>query len=101
MVNPDKLSILESQKVIQLLGRFKVDVSGLVVNRVLPTDLDDGRSGDFFRARRAQEETYLQEIDEVFARFPRVVVPLLRHDVHGVASLRQVGAVLSQGWRSA
>ena len=101
VVNPDKLSILESQKVIQLLGRFKVDVSGLVVNRVLPTDLDDGRSGDFFRARRAQEETYLQEIDEVFARFPRVVVPLLRHDVHGVASLRQVGAVLSQGWRSA
>ncbi len=101
VVNPDKLSILESQKVIQLLSRFKVDVSGLVVNRVLPTDLDDGRSGDFFRARRAQEETYLQEIDEVFARFPRVVVPLLRHDVHGVASLRQVGAVLSQGWRSA
>ncbi len=98
VVNPDKLSILESQKVIQLLSRFKVDVSGLVVNRVLPTDLDDGRSGDFFRARRAQEETYLQEIDEVFARFPRVVVPLLRHDVHGVASLRQVGAVLSQGW---
>ena len=101
VVNPDKLSILESQKVIQLLSRFKVDVSGLVVNRVLPADLDDGRSGDFFRARRAQEETYLQEIDEVFARFPRVVVPLLRHDVHGVASLREVGAVLSQGWRTA
>ena len=100
VVNPDKLSILESQKVIQLLSRFKVDVSGLVVNRVLPADLDDGRSGDFLRARRAQEETYLQEIDEVFARFPRVVVPLLRHDVHGVASLRQVGAVLSQGWRT-
>lgn len=101
VVNPDKLSILESQKVIQLLSRFKVDVSGLVVNRVLPADLDDGRSGDFFRARRAQEETYLQEIDEVFARFPRVVVPLLRHDVHGVASLREVGAVLSQGWHTA
>ncbi len=101
VVNPDKLSILESQKVVQLLGRFKVDVSGLVVNRVLPGDADlgDGGSGDFLRARRSQEATYLQEIEEVFARFPRVVVPLLRHDVHGVTSLRQVGAVLSEGWR--
>ena len=100
VVNPDKLSILESQKVIQLLGRFKVDVSGLVVNRVLPADVDEAGGGDFLRARRAQEGTYLKEIEEVFARFPRVVVPLLRRDVHGVASLRQVGAVLSKGWHA-
>ena len=101
VVNPDKLSILESQRVVRLLGRFHISVCGLVVNRVLPADCEEGQASDFLRARREQDKTYLQEIDEVFSGYPRVVVPLLRHDVHGVASLREVGALLAGEWSGA
>lgn len=94
VVNPDKLSILESRRVTDVLARFDVSVSGVVVNRVLPTEA----GGEFFEARREQEQAYLQEIDDVFGRLPRVVVPLLEHDVHGVAALHKVGELIAQRW---
>ena len=43
VVNPDKLSILESRRVVELLLRLHIDVTSIVVNRVLPSDLDEGR----------------------------------------------------------
>ena len=98
VVNPDKLSILESRKVIDLLSRFKLAVTALVVNRVLPDEA--AVAGTFFDARRDQERAYLHEIDETFSDLPRVVIPLLRHDVHGLDSLRQVGQHLALGFAS-
>lgn len=98
VLNPDKLSILESRKVVDLLRRFQIDVRSIVVNRVLPPDVDVGAPGDFLDARRQQEQSYLQEISKVFAQFARVVVPLLRHDVHGIKSIREIGRALAKDW---
>lgn len=97
VVNPDRLSILESQKVHDVLVRFNVPISAVVVNRVL----SDDASGDFVNRRREQEIVYRQEIDRRFQKLPRFVVPLLPHDVHGVEAIRQVsrrlGGVLDSG----
>jgi len=96
VVNPDKLSILESRKIVGLLGRFNMRVSAIVVNRVLPDDVAAG--GAFFAARYEQEQTYRREIATVFSPFPQVVVPLLDRDVHGLESLREVGQKLAGRW---
>jgi len=96
VLNPDKLSILESRKVVDLLARFKLDVSALIVNRVLPADVD--ASGSFFVARRTQEQAYLREIEQLFPALPRVIVPLLDHDVHGLDSLQKIGRHLAAAW---
>ena len=92
VVNPDRLSILESRRVVDTLARFDLLVSSLVVNRVLPDTAD--AAGPFVDARRAQERAYLREIDEVFPTLPRTVIPLRPDDVHGVDALRAVGAQL-------
>ena len=92
VVNTDKLSILESRKVATLLNRFNVGVWGVVVNRVIPDTADGG----FLVARREHDRKYLREIDQTFADVPRLVVPLLEQDVHGVHSLRQVGALMER-----
>ena len=98
VVNPDKLSILESRKVVDLLARFNLPVTALVVNRVLADDAD--ATGSFFDARREQEHAYLREIDQVFSDLPRVIVPLFDHDVYGLATLREVGRHLARGFDS-
>ncbi len=92
VVNPDRLSILESRRVVDTLARFDLPVSALVVNRVLPDTAD--ASGAFVDARRAQERAYLREIEEVFPALPRTVVPLRPDDVHGLDALRAIGAQL-------
>lgn len=90
VLNPDKLSILESTKALHLLGRFNVPVAAIIVNRNLPEDA----GGDFLRARRLQEQTYREEIDREFGRWPRVCLPLLPHDVYGTDTLRQIAKLL-------
>ena len=92
VVNPDRLSILESRRVADTLARFDLPVSALVVNRVLPDGAD--ATGAFVDARRAQERASLREIEEVFPALPRTVVPLRPDDVRGLDALRAVGARL-------
>ena len=52
--------------------------------------------GGFTRAIGAQEAEYLAEIDRDFDPVPRVYLPLLPHDVHGPATLRDIGEALMQ-----
>jgi hypothetical protein len=56
--------------------------------------LPDNLDGDFYLARKAQESTYLDEIDRRFRRVPRVRVRLLPRDVYGLDSLSLVSEQL-------
>jgi arsenite-transporting ATPase len=87
---PERLAIEETARAAELLADTGVDVGGLVVNRILPDVVD----GDFLRSRKAQERTYLEEIERRFKRLPRVHVHQLPRDVYGMASLDAVSRQL-------
>ncbi len=80
---PERLVIDETARAAELLGDAGIDLGGLVVNRVLPDDLE----GEFFLSRKAQERTYLDEIERRFRRFARVIVRQLPRDVYGTQPL--------------
>ncbi len=80
---PERLAIEETFRAAALLEDTGIDVSGLVVNRVLPDNLE----GAFYLSRKAQEETYLAEIDRRFKRLKRVRIRQLPRDVYGLQSL--------------
>jgi arsenite-transporting ATPase len=90
VINAERLPILESKKTLDILRTFNVPVAGMIVNRLLPPDAE----GDFLRERRLQEDKYLDEIDRTFSELQRVHLHLLPHDVHGIATLRTIGASL-------
>ena len=90
VMNPDKLSILESRKALDTLARVQVPVAAVIVNRVLPAEA----GGAFLEARRRQEAPYIEEIEREFASLPRSLLPLLPGDVHGLAGLRRIAAFL-------
>lgn len=91
VLNPDRLSILESRKALDSLERARVPVATVIVNRVLPDEAD----GAFVEARRRQEAAYLQAIDREFGHLPRTVLPLMPGDVHGLEALRRIGRLLA------
>jgi arsenite-transporting ATPase len=92
VLTPEKLPILESRKVRDLLSQHKVHVAAILVNRVLPADAE----GAFLATRRKQEERYLQEIDRTFSPLPRIRLPLQEQDIHGPAALRRFGRLLME-----
>jgi len=80
---PERLAIEETARTAELLSATGMDVGALIVNRVLPDELE----GEFYRARKAQEALYLKEITRRFTRVRRTDVRQLPHDVYGLASL--------------
>ena len=86
MTIPERLAIEETARAAAMLGDTGIDVAALIVNRVLPDEVE----GEFFRSRKAQEAQYLQEITRRFARTPRVDVRQLPRDVYGLAALNVV-----------
>jgi arsenite-transporting ATPase len=88
---PERLAIEETFRAAELFAETGVDLGGLLVNRVLPENLD----GEFYRARKAQEAIYLEEIDRRFKRLPRVRIEQLAQDVYGIAALGRVSDQLT------
>lgn len=87
---PERLPIEETSRALETIRAGHLHVGGLVVNRVLPPDLE----GDFYRARRAQEAVYREEIDRRFADVARTVVPQFASDIHGLADLARIAEEL-------
>jgi arsenite-transporting ATPase len=90
---PERIVIDETSRAAELLTEAGIDLGGLIVNRVLPDNLQ----GEFYLSRKAQERTYLDEIERRFRRFPRVVVRQLARDVYGTDPLAQVSEQLVGG----
>jgi arsenite-transporting ATPase len=65
-------------------------VAAVIVNRVLPADVEGG----FLARRREREARYLEEIDRDLSAYPRMRVPLFDSDIQGVEGLRRVVSAL-------
>lgn len=90
VVIPERLPILETRRAVDALERYRIPVTGLVVNRVLPADAD----GEFLARRREREAGYLAMIEAELGGLERWAVPLREEDVVGVDALRTVGQAL-------
>ena len=92
VLNAERLPIEETARALAQLDEAGVRVGALIVNRVLPASSID----PFLIARQAQERVYLDEIDSRFADVPRLRVPQLPRDVHGIETLQTIAAALYQ-----
>jgi arsenite/tail-anchored protein-transporting ATPase len=89
VVVPERLPILESRRAVETLRRYRIPVTGAIINRVLPDHAD----GQFLARRRQRESRYLAEIDAAFPDLPRPRIELREEDVTGIEALRGLGAV--------
>jgi arsenite/tail-anchored protein-transporting ATPase len=90
VIIPERLPILETRRAVETLRRYRIPVTGVIVNRLLP----DAADGDFLARRRQREARYLAEIDDAFDDLPRPRVELREEDVTGVAALRGLAAAI-------
>src|SRR5699024_3666548 len=72
VVNPERLSILETKKAVELLDDYHLHVETIIVNKVLPVDVE----GDFFSQRKTHEKRYLDMIKDTFSHQELIYVPL-------------------------
>jgi arsenite-transporting ATPase len=68
VLNPDELSLNETERAVEAMTESGLSVRGLVANRLTPSpdDDEDGRGARYLRERVATEETRLRRVREEF-----------------------------------
>ncbi len=86
---PERLPIEETSRTLHTLTENRIEVGGLIVNRVLP----DLAEGDFLRARLEQQSEYLSEIT---TRFQDQRVMQIEQDAHDITRREQLNGIAKQ-----
>jgi len=94
VVVPEEMIIVDTVKAAELFARFKVPISGYVVNRVLPEDLKSQEIPAYLRHRLDMQGRYLAKIDDTFGQQVLTHVPELERDITGLTMISRVADYL-------
>jgi len=89
---PEFLSMYETDRLIQELTKYKIDIHNIVVNQVLFPN-DECR---MCVARHKMQKKYLEQILEMYEDFHITVMPLQEEEVRGEEKLKNFGKLLLQ-----
>jgi arsenite-transporting ATPase len=92
VLNPERLPIEETERLVRDLREMGIGVSFLIVNKVLPPNPRD----EFLKRRKEQERVYLEEIRERFGDFKIIMLPMREKDIEGRDALEELSLELGR-----
>ena len=90
VTNPERMVLRETQRAFVYFSLHGLTVDGVIVNRVLPSQVTDA----YFQEWRTSQAKVLEEIDGYFAPVPVKRVPLFTHEVLGRERLEELARSL-------
>jgi arsenite-transporting ATPase len=93
---PEEMIIQDTQKAAELFSKFKVPLSGYIVNRVLPASLGQEHIPEYLRHRLEMQGKYLAKIKDTFGAQVLTQVPELERDVTGLNMISRVADYLCE-----
>ncbi len=93
VLNLEKMVIKETQRAYTYLNLYGYPVDSIIVNRTMPVELDH----PFFKEWRKFQDTYREEIGELFNRIPIHEAQLSSKEVLGTQALTGFGQSLFSG----
>ncbi|NJN65878.1 MAG: ArsA family ATPase [Chloroflexaceae bacterium] len=91
VVNPERMVIKEAQRASTYLSLFGYPIDGVVLNRVIPPD---SAEGTFMQELARIQQTYRQQVYDIFTPLPIWESPYYARDLHGLKDLSEVGNAL-------
>lgn len=80
VLNPDRMSLLETERALTYFSLYGLSVDALFVNRVLPSEVTD----PYFETWKQSQAECRHQIAETFAPLPIFEVPLMRQEITGI-----------------
>jgi arsenite-transporting ATPase len=87
VLNPDQLSLRETQRAYTYMCLFGLNVDSLYVNRLLPPSVQD----PFFAHWKADQAVHVDEVRAMYAPLPVFPLTLQEREVVGVPALSALG----------
>lgn len=89
---PEFLSMYETERLIQELAKYNIDIHNIVINQILFPD-DECR---MCKSRSKMQKKYLDQIIELYDDFHIVIMPLQEEEVRGTEKLSNFCQLLLQ-----
>eukprot|EP00177_Eucheuma_denticulatum_P008843 GFKZ01016054.1.p1 GENE.GFKZ01016054.1~~GFKZ01016054.1.p1 ORF type:complete len:692 (+),score=114.41 GFKZ01016054.1:38-2077(+) len=94
---PEFLSVFETERLVQEVGKFGISVKNIVVNQVIRAeDIADGtKAQELYAARMNMQTKYMEQIAELYGEdFHITAMPLLSGEVRGKDRLKEYSELL-------
>lgn len=90
---PEGLGVSQTERIKQDLEKFEVQIGGIIVNNLIPQEVD--MSSELLSKRRRVQEKYMKILEETYSgKLPLMKLPLQGHEVIGIEVLRDIGKQL-------
>jgi len=94
VIIPEEMAILDTQKAAGLFAKYKVPISGYIVNRVIPPELATQNIPDYLRHRLAMQKGYLDKIDVTFGGEVLARVEEFERDITGLEMIERMAQAM-------
>lgn len=84
---PEFLSVYETERLVQELANFNIDVRNIIINQVLIPEKDS--SCRKCNARVKMQRKYIKHVFSLYDLFHVTILPLLDEEVRGVESIKE------------
>jgi len=91
---PEFLSLYETERLIQELAKFEIDVHNVIVNQILHPE--SGGKCTLCSTRSAMQRKYISQVDVLYSDLHIIKLPLLHNEIRGVPSLLEFSKNLLQ-----
>jgi arsenite-transporting ATPase len=94
---PEEMIILDTQKAAGMFAKYNVPLSGYIVNRVIPRELEKQDIPVYLRNRLRMQKSHMDQIDTTFGKEVLAQVSEFDRDITGLPMIEKMADALFGG----
>ncbi|MEM1948713.1 MAG: ArsA family ATPase [Candidatus Caldarchaeum sp.] len=96
VITPERMSIIDTEKALEMFKSVGIELAGIVVNKVLPPEMTSNPS-PFIANKLKQQKECMTEIMDKFGKLVISIIPMFPREPRGIEGIAAVSKHLMSG----